>query len=258
MVLKRVEFCAMPLVVLGVVLQLVLVVHAIRTGRDRIWITVLIFLPGAGSLAYVLMEVIPEWVGGRTGQRAIDRIKTLVNPEARLRALQEQLEIADTVENKQALADEYLAHSRFVEAVALYEETLQGIHKSDPQLMLGLAAAQFGAGGYAACLATLDSLRRQNPGFYSVDGHILYARSLEVSGKHQEAADEYASLISHNTSAEASCRYGLLLRDMGRNEAAEQQLQQVVRYYERGNKLYRDQERKWYMMARENLPPTTE
>jgi hypothetical protein len=52
-----------PLFILSGLVTLALIVHCIKTDRNRIWIYVLVLLPGLGSLAYVGAELLPEMLG---------------------------------------------------------------------------------------------------------------------------------------------------------------------------------------------------
>jgi hypothetical protein len=57
----------------GVVLLLInvgLIVHAAKTGRFWPWGYIILFIPGFGALAYVLVELMPEWFGSVQGQKA--------------------------------------------------------------------------------------------------------------------------------------------------------------------------------------------
>lgn len=56
----------MPYLSVSLLIQIALVVHAVRTGRDRMWIWILIFAPVVGSIAYLIVELIPEMLGART------------------------------------------------------------------------------------------------------------------------------------------------------------------------------------------------
>ena len=55
-------YLLIPLVVIACV------VHVVRTGRDRIWIYILLLAPGIGALAYLAAEVLPDLFRGRTGR----------------------------------------------------------------------------------------------------------------------------------------------------------------------------------------------
>ena len=55
----------MPFVALMFVINVVFVVHAAKTGRMMPWGYVILLLPGVGALAYILVELVPEWMAMR-------------------------------------------------------------------------------------------------------------------------------------------------------------------------------------------------
>ena len=56
--------------VLSLVIQVLLIVHCIKTGRNTIWIWVLALLSYAGIIAYIAAELLPDLLGSRTARRA--------------------------------------------------------------------------------------------------------------------------------------------------------------------------------------------
>ncbi len=64
-----------------------LIVHCIKTGRNMIWIWVLILAPVVGSIAYVAVEILPELLRSRGTRRAMRDVKKVLNPEGDLRQL---------------------------------------------------------------------------------------------------------------------------------------------------------------------------
>ncbi|OIO72489.1 MAG: hypothetical protein CO186_03685 [Zetaproteobacteria bacterium CG_4_9_14_3_um_filter_49_83] len=50
----------MPLIVLSVLLQVAFIVHIAKTGRSTYWIWIVLMLPLAGSIAYFIVELLPE------------------------------------------------------------------------------------------------------------------------------------------------------------------------------------------------------
>ena len=58
------------IIILSIAVQAGLIAHVIKTGRSMIWVLALAFLPLAGPLAYVVVEILPEVFGGRTARRA--------------------------------------------------------------------------------------------------------------------------------------------------------------------------------------------
>ena len=81
----------MPFGVILLLIDVGLIVHAAKTGRFWPWGYVILFIPGFGALAYVLVELLPEWFGSAQGQHARRRVVSTLDPEKRYRALTDQL-----------------------------------------------------------------------------------------------------------------------------------------------------------------------
>ena len=56
-------------------IQLVLIIHVLKTGRNRYWIWMLLFLPLIGGVAYLVIEILPEITNSITGQRAVRGVR---------------------------------------------------------------------------------------------------------------------------------------------------------------------------------------
>jgi hypothetical protein len=244
----------MPIIALaGYLVQLLLILHVVRTGRNQVWIYVLLFAPGLGGLAYFIAEVLPEMLGTRGARQAITNARRAVDPEREYRALADQLDTADTVENRRVLAEESLRLGKVEQAITLYKTALTGIHKDDPSIMHGLARAYFVAGDFANCVQTLDALKAAHPRFESGEAHLLYARALEGQGRSVEALTEYEAVSRYFAGAEARCRYALLLQQAGEARRAHELFQEVVRAIDKAGGPFKRAQREWYDIARNNL-----
>src|SRR5438128_520256 len=125
-----------PLLGLSILLQVACVVHAIRTGRSQLWIYVIIFLPGAGCLAYLVAELLPDLFGSRAARDLTKSARRMVDPEADLRRYADDLALADTTENRRNYAAALMLHGRSEEAIQILEQAMTGIHQDDTGLML--------------------------------------------------------------------------------------------------------------------------
>ena len=242
---------ALPALVFG--LQLLCLAHVVRTGRRCQWLFIILALPLAGCLAYFLLEILPDLRHSRAARQAVRDIGAVIDPERDLRETAQRVAEADTVENRAALAEEFLRRGRAAEAKHLFQSCLTGVHATDHALMLGLARAEFALDDHAGACATLDRLRAAHPDLDCPDGHLLYARSKEQQGEIEQALIEYAALAEYYPGEEARCRLALLLQKTGRVAEARAHFQQVVRSVERASKLYYRAERDWYEVARRNL-----
>src|ERR1700721_887780 len=70
----------LPVSILSLLIQAALIVHVIKTGRNTLWILAIGFLPGIGSLAYVVAEGFPDPRRGRTARRAKNGIGRSIRP----------------------------------------------------------------------------------------------------------------------------------------------------------------------------------
>ena len=240
----------MPIALILGVIDLVLIIHAAKTGRFSPWGYVILMVPGFGALAYVVVELVPEWVGSYQGQKARKRFVSAVNPEGQYRALTDQLAITDTIANREALAAECLTLGK---AKHHYDEILTRPLGEEPIYMLGRARAEFGLDQQAETVATLDELRRRWPDYQSADGHLLYARALEEGGRADEAIEEYKALAGYYPGAEARVRYGMLLDRLGRRDEARRVLTDLMTHMRRAPKYVRKVQAEWIGMAEKAL-----
>jgi hypothetical protein len=243
----------MPLALILGVLDVILVVHAAKTGRFSPWAYVILLIPVFGALAYVAVELVPEWFGGVQGQKARKRFVTTLDPERRYRALVDELAITDTIANREALAAECLALGKFEEAKHHFDEIVARPLGEEPVYFLGRARAEFGLGRPADAIATLDDLRGRWPDYQSADGHLLYARSLEGAGRTEEALAEFKALADYFPGAEARVRYGMLFGRLGRDAEAKRVLTDVLTHMRRAPKYVRKVQAEWIGLAEKAL-----
>ena len=235
----------MLFLLLSYAVQAALLVHCIKTGRNWLWVWVLLLLPGAGALAYVAVEILPDLFRSRTAQRTARGFKRAVDPFADLRRYENEARLAGNVAARQRYADELVRHGRYEEAIEQYRQALTGLYVHDPNLMLGLARAQFGSGAAAGARVTLEELFRQNPDFRSPEGHLLYARTLEGEGSVQKALEQYRMLANSYPGAEASVRYAQLLDTQGQRDEARRVARELLEQARIAPGHYRRAQRAW-------------
>jgi hypothetical protein len=242
-----------PFFILSILIQVCLVIHILKTGRPTIWIWVVVLLPMAGTIAYVIMEILPELMGTRTGRRAVQNISKTINPNKDLNRASFELERADTVENNMRLADEFLARNQFAEAKALYEKCLRGVHATDPAIMAGLAKAEFGLGEFATAKTILDRLIETNPNYKNESCHLLYARALEILNDIPGAEHEYQALAKYYSGPEAKYRYALLCKRTGKTLEAKKLLEEILSTFRTSGKHYEYLHKEWLGKVKEEL-----
>ncbi len=243
----------MLFLILTLALQAGLIVHVIKTGRNTLWIWAIALLPAAGSLAYVVVEVLPDIFGGRTARRTKAGVRRIIDPNRDLRQAAAEVEISGNVDARRRLAEGLYQRGQYAEAINAYQGGLRGIFEYDPTLLLGLARAQFAAGDFAAARASLEALIQHNPDFKSPDGHLLYARTLEAQNALDEAEHEYAAVAAGYPGAEARLRYALLLKRRGKSDDAHRILKDLLDGAKLGPAHYRRAQAEWLDQARREL-----
>jgi hypothetical protein len=235
----------MGFLILSIAIQAGLIIHVIKTGRNQIWIWVLALLSYPGIIAYIAVEIIPDLFRSRTAQRTARGFKKAMDPTANLRRFESEARLAGNVSSRQRYAEELTRHGKYDEAIAQYREALTGLYEHDPNLMLGVAQAQFAKGDATAARATLDELIRLNPDFRSPQGHLLYARALETEGNFTKALEEYQALAPSYPGAEAAVRYAQLLKAQGRREESQKIARELLEQARIAPAHYRKAQKSW-------------
>jgi len=235
----------MTFLILSIAIQAGLIIHVIKTGRNQIWIWVLALLSFPGIIAYIAVEIIPDLFRSRTAQRTARGFKRAMDPTADLRRYESEARLTGNVSGRQRYAEELTRHGRYDEAIAQYREALTGLYQHDPNLMLGIAQAQFAKGDATAARATLDDLIRLNPDFRSPQGHLLYARALEKEGNITKALEEYQVLAPAYPGAEAAVRYAQLLKAQGRGAEAQKVARELLEQARIAPAHYRKAQKSW-------------
>jgi hypothetical protein len=243
----------MPIAIVLMAINVAFIIHAAKTGRFTPWGYVIFLLPGVGAIAYVLVELVPEWMGSYKGQQARKRVVSTLNPEGEYRRLMDELAITDTIANRSALAQECLQLGKFEEALAHYDNILSRPMGEEPAYALGKARAEFGFGRPQAAVATLDDLRTRWPDFQSADGHLLYARALAGSGRIDEALEEFKAVSSYFAGAEARVRWGLLLESLNRHAEAKAIYADLLTQMRRAPKFVRKAQAEWIAVAQKQV-----
>jgi hypothetical protein len=241
---------------LSLAVQLFFAVHALRQGKAW-WLLILFFFPVVGSLVYLFAEYLPAARAGGGIGAAGRRIARRLNPAAEVRRLEDEVALSNTVNNRLALADAYLAAGRGEDAVALVRTCLDGIHEDDPRVLGALARTAHAAGRMDEARDAMERLKRQGS-MLTAAMQLLDARIAEDSGDVNGALAAYGVLARGSAGEEARCRYALLLQRLGRDAEAYVVFDEMLRHARVSSGHYRREEKEWLDIARreiKNRPP---
>ena len=242
-----------PIFLLSIALQIACCVHVVRTGRPMYWIIILLLFSFIAVLIYFIAEIVPDLRNGPGARRVVRKVKEKIDPEREKRDANRQFGLSDTQATRRRLANESLRSGDFQQAAELYNGALKGLYETDPEMMMGLAKAQFGLGHAQRARTTLDALIAANPDFRSKDGHLLYARTVEDSGDVQAALHEYENVVQGFPGEEARLRYGLLLVRSGNAIKAKEIFNEIVARSSAAPNYYQREQRDWIESAKREL-----
>lgn len=248
----------MPILILSVIVQIALIVHVIRTGRPTYWVFILLIAPGIGSLAYAIVELLPELSSNYRARSAVRGVKKTLDPGGDLRRLEQKHKISGSVDATRHLAEELVEAGRFEEAIGRYEDALTGLYEQDPDLLLGLATAQFANEQFAEARETLDRLKQHNPEYRSSAGHLIYARSVEACGDLDGAREEYVAVVAYFAGAEARVRYARFLESQDDNDDALAEYEEIINAADVAPRHYRLAQKQWINEAKAGIKRLSE
>lgn len=241
------------LAMLSLVFQALMVIHIMKTGRHQRWIWVVIILPFIGGLAYLVIEVAPEFLRSYKGQKATAAVVETLNPNGRIQEARASIEATETLENQLELGQALMARGQMHEAREVFQNALTGINRDDPQTLLWLAQTEFELAEYEDALATLESLATSNPRYDNPELPYWTARCHDQLGHSTEALDGYQSVMHRIPGPEPA--YHCALLHLARGDAAEgrRMLEQIVKDAGGSGRHHLKLYRQWIQRAKSEL-----
>jgi hypothetical protein len=234
---------------LSLAVQAILIVHVIRTGRNTMWVWAIALLPAAGSLAYIVVEVLPDLFRSRGARRASSRVQRMIDPDKELREASVAVEVSGNVDARRRLAEQLIQRGDYRQAIEVCSQGLRGVFEHDPTLLYELARAQYAAGQFREACDALARLRQNNTGLESPEVGLLYARCLQAAGDLVQAEREYAAIAGAYPGAEARLRYAQLLKQLGKSQEAQALLRDLLQAARVAPPHYRKAQAEWLRLA---------
>lgn len=215
--------------IITVLIQIICVVHLIKSGGNKLWLTAIIFLPLAGSAAYFLVEILPGLMGNKHMRHAKKKTLNKIDPDKDVRLARDRLEITDSLANRIALADALSERDEHKQAIELYKEIVTSPQGRDSNTAFKYASSLFQDGQFAGALEVVEKLDDEPIESELNRRLLLRARILEHLDRDQEAADIFAVIVEKLAGIEPRCLYAALLIKMDRKDEARTQLQETLK-----------------------------
>jgi hypothetical protein len=234
-------------------IQLACLIHLFRTGRPYWWLWLIFGFPGIGVAAYVFFEVRPTF--GKLDWNSL--LWKLKSSSERIRARHEALEESSTIKNRLALADELQRAGLYDSQCEVLSEGLRGPFKDDAHLLSRLAESHLDAGRPAEAERIFRQIVPERSSDAQLQWSLLQARILSAVGRRAEAQPIFEELIARKKSEAPRYYYAEFMLQDGRRAEAIALLQDIIRQYRRGTRVWRHLEKKSFYAARRLLkaPP---
>lgn len=234
-------------------IQLGLIIHVLKTGRNRYWIMMLLFMPLIGGIAYLVIEILPEFSGSISGQRALRNVKKTLNPGADLRHHEAAWEQSPNVDNGRRYAEALLDSGKTDTAEEIANSALKGLFSTEPTLLLIKARIQFEQARYNEAVGTLQTLEQHNPDFRNASGHLLYARALEADGQTDKAVREYSAVSGYFPGVEARYHLAMCLQATGNDKGCTDELESILNDAKLAPPHFRKSQKTWLDLVKHEL-----
>ena len=225
----------------GIILQVLAVIHFIRRRPNTYWLFIILMFGGLGALAYIFIEVIPDFGLLRTSFQVFPRRK-------RIKALESMIVDNPSIGNYEELGDLYLDDGQLVKARESFDKVLAKEESIDPLYRRGLCALALNE--YSAAVADLEKVTALDPKYDYQRAAGLLAHALAKTGQRDRASALFAEVTETSTLSETQYNYASFLAETGRGAEAREWAERILRKKATMPDYIRRRERPWFRRTR--------
>jgi hypothetical protein len=225
----------------GVILQVLAIIHFIRRRPDTYWLWIILMFGGFGALAYMLIEVIPDFGLLRDSFQVFPRRK-------RIKQLEGMIIDNPSIGNFEELGDLYLDDQQFVKARECFDKVLAREESIDPLYRRGLCAIALN--DFKAAVADLEKVFARDPKYDYQRAAGLLAYALGKTGEREQASALFADVTETSTLSETQYNYAAFLAETGRAAEAREWAERILRKKATMPDYIRRRERTWFRKAK--------
>src|SRR5262245_29301879 len=225
----------------GVILQVLAIIHFIRRRPDTYWLWIILMFGGFGALAYIFIEVIPDFGLLRSSFQVFPRRK-------RIKELEGMIVDNPSIGNYEELGDLYLDDGQFVKARECFDRVLAREESIDPLYRRGLSALALN--DYAAAVADLEKVTARDPKYDYQRAAGLLAHAFAKIGQRDRANALFAEVTETSTLSETQYNYASFLAEIDRAAEAREWAERILRKKATMPDYIRRRERPWFRKAR--------
>jgi hypothetical protein len=231
--------------------------HAVNTGRAQQWLFIIVIAPIIGPTIYLLVNVLPDVMGGSRVRRMHAAAQKALDPTKEYRQAKTECDDSPTAGNLMRLARAAAALGQHGEAETLFRQATVGIHADDPALMLGRAQSLVELGRHQEALDLLVALGDQGEKGRTPQAALAMGRAYHALGRFSEADTAYDWAANHLPGLEGMARYAVFLADTGQRDRAHDLIRDMDKRVTKISPHFRKEARTWRDFAAKTLEPTT-
>jgi len=223
------------------ILQGIAIVHFIRRRPDTYWLYIILIGGGLGAIAYIFVEVLPDFGLLRQSFKVFPRRR-------RIRELEAIILDNPSAGNYEELADLYLEEGKYARARECYDKAISSRTDSpDPFYRRGIAEIELG--DFASAVSDLERATTKDPkyDFYRAVG--LLAHAYARTGQTEKAAALFQKTTQISTLSETYLNYSRFLASQGKTAEAREWAQKILAKKPTLPGYLRRRERPWFRKA---------
>ncbi len=201
------------------IVQAICLYHAYTSNADQRWYWLIIFIPGIGCAIYLYHH----FANRKNVHSVTEGLKEVVNSNYRIEQLEKAVRFSATVQNRINLADAYVTYSRFGDAIAMYNDCMNGYLSEDTVLRMKLLNAYFLNNEYSEAVKLGQQLIGEKA-FRNSTERIAYAWSLHRVGESGRAAEQFRDMDHSFTNYRHRLEYCRYLIEIGEQDALRERL----------------------------------
>lgn len=168
-----------------IALQGYCIYHLWKHRINYYWVFLILFLPLVGCIIYLYTQVFSK----KDVERIQNELITVINPTKKVRDLEEQLQFADTFQNRVNLADGYLEIKDYNNAIVHYEHSLDDSFEEDFYVLEQLIISYFETDNFQKVVLCAEKINEE-VGFKGSRAQFFYGLALDKIGKPMEAEEQ--------------------------------------------------------------------
>jgi hypothetical protein len=232
-----------------VAMQVLCIMHVLRNRNDLYWLWIIFFMPGIGSVIYMLVHH-RSLLGP---MRLPFNLKIPMVEVLNHKRIEKALRKSDTLSNRIDFANVLINRGDYAQALELLREALNGPLKGDITLLFSCARAHYAKGELDQAIALLEHAETIRNNEKLRQRSLLLAMCHEAKGSDALADGKYQAAQGGYAGEEARARYGLFLKKTGRAQEAREMFRKIIDSAESAPWSYRREQKAWIGIARENL-----